>query len=124
MYTNLEECFVLQPGAGGNGQQGVLPALFGFQLGPGETLAVPAQYIMSQQLAVDRHSCGNKCEIISLYIVLWCTIGQGYVEALTPEQQHQVGIVSVCLSSQRAQMYDMAICLFLHCPAFPSAAGN
>jgi hypothetical protein len=38
------------PGAPPGGQQGVLPALFGFQLGP----------------------------------------GQGYVEALTPEQQHQV----------------------------------
>lgn len=37
------------PGAPPGGQQGVLPALFGFQLGP----------------------------------------GQGYVEALTPEQQHQ-----------------------------------
>ena len=37
------------PGAAPGGQQGVLPALFGFQLGP----------------------------------------GQGYVEALTPEQQHQ-----------------------------------
>eukprot|EP00879_Flechtneria_rotunda_P001026 GHRR01001163.1.p1 GENE.GHRR01001163.1~~GHRR01001163.1.p1 ORF type:complete len:212 (+),score=39.52 GHRR01001163.1:92-637(+) len=40
---------VVQPAAPGNNQQGVLPALFGFQLGP----------------------------------------GQGYVEALTPEQQHQ-----------------------------------
>lgn len=40
----------MQAGAAANNQQGVLPALFGFQLGP----------------------------------------GQGYVEALTPEQQHQV----------------------------------
>jgi hypothetical protein len=40
----------VQPGAVAAAQQGVLPALFGFQLGP----------------------------------------GQGYVEALTPEQQHQV----------------------------------
>jgi len=39
----------VQAGAAGSNQQGVLPALFGFQLGP----------------------------------------GQGYVEALTPEQQHQ-----------------------------------
>ncbi|WIA08967.1 hypothetical protein OEZ86_011555 [Tetradesmus obliquus] len=39
----------VQAGAAGANQQGVLPALFGFQLGP----------------------------------------GQGYVEALTPEQQHQ-----------------------------------
>ncbi|KIY95969.1 RING finger protein [Monoraphidium neglectum] len=38
------------PGAPAGGQQGMLPALFGFQLGP----------------------------------------GQGYVEALTPEQQHQI----------------------------------
>ena len=41
-----------QPGAVAAAQQGVLPALFGFQLGP----------------------------------------GQGYVEALTPEQQHQVRV--------------------------------
>jgi len=67
----------LQPGAPTSAQQGVLPALFSFQLGP----------------------------------------GQGYVEALTPEQQHQVWRLSADVENTFNSCClcgDFTMCV-LHC---------
>ena len=121
----------LQPGTAASGQPGVMPTLFGFQLGPGETsdlishsrktalrycsrsnlvwvafgsfcCRLPAEMVM---YSVTRLLCtlpAEKGDVFCYWVALralrfWTMhdprclhAGQGYVEALTPEQQHQV----------------------------------
>lgn len=134
--------FLSQAGTAGSNQQGVLPALFGFQLGPGASqVSVHNQHVcimhsdvLGRSVAASRvrlaaadqaiSRLGNRCssarsggahrhtitcvqpsgatgheqQLTQLLLAAACgemfvggAAGQGYVEALTPEQQHQVG---------------------------------
>lgn len=99
----------VQPGAAGSNQQGVLPALFGFQLGPGAQQrwqADEAEGVHQTDGASKRTLCCPKklfgccaghqrttpaatTATATAPAAPSAAAGQGYVEALTPEQQHQ-----------------------------------